>query len=299
MFTAYKITTFAVVYFNQYLLIKLKIMNNIEQNSYIINNESAQMEYIEVRRAEKWIPFLIPHLKPGFKVLDCGCGIGTLTLDIAKLVYPGEVIGIDIDEKQLTSAREKVKSEKVANIQFNQVNVQNLPYKNETFDVIIAHTLLIHLPNPLGIIKEFYNLLKPGGIVAISDDDWGSAVQSPSSEFTGKGLELMAKYIEHNGGNPYYSRHLRSLLLEAGFEKNEGYAHAPEHYGTLEETRRIISVVNGILQSPDFISVVLKNNWTTEKELIDLIEWNKEWAERPDAFAAHIYCSAIGWKPSY
>jgi len=40
--------------------------------------------------------FLLPHLKPGMRVLDCGCGPGSITADVAELVAPGQVIGVDI-----------------------------------------------------------------------------------------------------------------------------------------------------------------------------------------------------------
>jgi len=74
----------------------------------------------------------------------------------------------------------------------------------------------MHLPDHASILKTFYGLLKPGGFVGISDDDWGTAVQTPESVYSGKGIELMAKVIKYNGGDPYYSRNLRSLLTEAG-----------------------------------------------------------------------------------
>lgn len=268
-----------------------------KETNYILSDERSQKEYVEVRRAEKWIPFILPHLKSGMNVLDCGCGVGSITLDIAEIVNPGHVIGVDMDERQLKIGRQMAKERGITNVTFETANVYELPFSPESFDAIIAHTLLIHLNDQVKALKEFYRLLKPGGIVGISDDDWGTAVQSPESPLSGRNLELMAKYIEHNGGNPFYSRHLRSYMTQAGFKKNEGYALAPEHYGNLDETRRIVSVANGILQSSDFVSLVVDKGWSTEKEINELIEWNLQWAEKPDSFAAHMYCAAIGWKP--
>ena len=45
--------------------------------------------------------FLLPHLKPGMRVLDCGCGPGSITADVAEFVAPGEVIGVDIAPKSV------------------------------------------------------------------------------------------------------------------------------------------------------------------------------------------------------
>ncbi len=265
-------------------------------NEYILNNEKAQQEYVEIRRAGKWIPFFIPHLKPGFNVLDCGCGVGSLTLDIAELVAPGKVIGVDMDERQLEVAQKAAKERELTNVTFQKVDVYNLKFEKESFDAVLAHTLLIHLPDQLKALKIFYHLLKNNGVVAVSDDDWGTAVDSPHSPFSGKNIELMSKVIQHNGGNPFYSRNLRGLLLKAGFTRSEGFALAPEHYGNISETRRVVSVVNGIYNDDNFRTLVTSKGWISPMKLDELVEENLRWAESPDSFAAHMYCAAIAWK---
>jgi ubiquinone/menaquinone biosynthesis C-methylase UbiE len=55
---------------------------------YSINDATVQREYVQGRRASKWVGFLLPHLKPGMSVLDCGCGVGTITMDLAEIVAP-------------------------------------------------------------------------------------------------------------------------------------------------------------------------------------------------------------------
>lgn len=268
-----------------------------QSNSYILSDSSAQKEYIELRSVEKWIPFLLPYLKPGLNVLDCGCGVGSISLDIAERVYPGKVCGIDLDDYQLEIGRKNAFERDIDNITFEKSDIYSMPFKKDSFDIVLAHTLLIHLNNQLEALKCFYNIFKPGGIVAVSDDDWGTAVQTPESPVTGKSMELMAKVIKYKGGNPFYSRNLRSLMLQAGFVRNEGFALAPEYYGTLEETRRIVSVVNKILRSSEFTELVTQKCWVTKDELDNIVEENILWAEAPDSFAAHMYCAALGWKP--
>jgi ubiquinone/menaquinone biosynthesis C-methylase UbiE len=60
------------------------------------------------RKLDKDIPELKEYLKPGAKVLDIGCGPGTITLDVASAVNPGEVIGIDQFEDFVKDARDLV-----------------------------------------------------------------------------------------------------------------------------------------------------------------------------------------------
>src|SRR5438067_12665250 len=51
--------------------------------------------------------FLLPHLKPGMRVLDCGCGPGSITADVAELVAAGQVIGVDIEPGQVGAGRRR------------------------------------------------------------------------------------------------------------------------------------------------------------------------------------------------
>lgn len=267
-----------------------------QENFYIINDTEAQTEYVSSRKAEKWLSFLIPHLKKGDRVLDCGCGVGSLTLDVAERVFPGEVIGVDMDEAQLETARNSARERGITNVTFQKADVNNLPFEKESFDAVYAHTLLFHLNNQQEIIDSFHALLKAGGVVGVADDDWGSAVGGPEHPLADKTLKLMAQVIQQKGGNPYYSRNLRALLHRAGFVNNEGFALANEYYGNDQSFRAVTQVTTSILRSQDFMSTVTDNGWATAQEIEDLIEYNRVWSESPDSFHAHLYCAGIGWK---
>lgn len=262
---------------------------------YTLNNAEAQQTYVGVRRAKDWIGFLLPHLKQGFHVLDCGCGVGSITLDIAELVAPGKVIGADMDEGQLQIARSNAEKRGLTNVSFEQQNVYQLRFSSASFDVALAHTLLYHLSDPLGAIRELRRVLKPNGIVAISDDDMSTIRISPDHPTPHKIVDLMTKVILFNGGSPFYSPHLRGLLLQAGFARTEGFAVAAEHYGRLEETRRMAFVMSRQLNDPTLLNLITSQGWATREELEEMITWVQEWGERPDAFMAVMYCAALGW----
>jgi len=57
------------------------------------------------RTAERAAPFLLPHLRPGMRLLDCGVGPGTITFGLAQAVAPGEVVGIDLEATEVEQAR--------------------------------------------------------------------------------------------------------------------------------------------------------------------------------------------------
>jgi ubiquinone/menaquinone biosynthesis C-methylase UbiE len=263
---------------------------------YSLADHQAQVEYTQVRRAARWVPFLLPHLRTGMRLLDCGCGVGSITLDLAESVAPGETVGIDVDAGQLVLARAAAAARGLGHARFEVGSIYELPFADASFDVALAHTVLQHLGEPLRALKELRRVLAPGGIAAVVDDDLSTWVVAPERSAVYRWMaELVPQQIAANGGNPFYSRNLRSLLLEAGFVRTEGYAVAAEQYGTLEETRRFAAVVSRVMQNPEVVQLVLAKGWASSDELQAMRAEVQAWGERLDAFAAVLYCAALGW----
>jgi len=266
-----------------------------QKEFYSISDAEAQRTYVGVRRAKDWVGFFLPHLKKGFRILDCGCGVGSITLDLAELVAPGQVIGVDMDEGQLRIARANAKERVLTNVTFEQGDIYELRFELGTFDAALAHTLLYHLSDPVRALQELRRVLKPGGIAAISDDDFDTVTISPEHPFVKRLTEIWKKVVLFNGGNPFYSRNLRGLMLEAGFARTEGFAVAAEHYGKLEETRRMAGFISRQMSDPMLVNLAVSQGWTTKAELDEMLAWIRDWGERPDAFMAIMYCAALGW----
>ena len=133
------------------------------------------------RTAENSAAYLIPHLRPGSEVLDIGCGPGTITLDFARLVAPGHVLGVDNVDQPLEIARAGAESDGLDNVTFAKADVYGLPYSDDSFDVVHAHQVLQHLTNPVGALREMRRVCKPGGVVAARDADFGGMRWSPDN----------------------------------------------------------------------------------------------------------------------
>src|SRR5207302_9679818 len=76
------------------------------------------VQHMAARSASVTLAFFLPHLKPGVRVLDCGCGPGAITADVAALVAPGEVVGVDIEPGQVETARQRAAERGIANVRF-------------------------------------------------------------------------------------------------------------------------------------------------------------------------------------
>ena len=111
--------------------------------------------------------FILPYLKPGIKVLDVGCGPGSLTVDIAKHIQPGgKVTAIENVPEPLEGARRLAEQEGVE-VTFEVADAMQLPYPDDEFDLVFAHQVLQHVARPIDMLKEMKRVVKPGtGVVA-------------------------------------------------------------------------------------------------------------------------------------
>src|SRR5690349_14390893 len=102
--------------------------------TYTPGYSSAAEAFMVRRRLESNGAFFLPHLHPGIKVLDCGCGPGTITRDIAKRIAPGHVTGLDFNLSQIERATRDAQAAGIQNVGFRQGNVYELPFADGTFD---------------------------------------------------------------------------------------------------------------------------------------------------------------------
>jgi SAM-dependent methyltransferase len=170
------------------------------------------------RRLDPNGAFFLPYLRPGISVLDCGCGPGTITRDIARQIAPGRIIGLDFSADQVTDATRDAKAEGIANLEFRQGSVYALPFEDDHFDAVFSHALLEHLQEPVGAAAEFKRVLKPGGVLGACTPDWGGFLLAPPSEKLLLAFEAYKQLQNRNGGDVYCGHKLGIYLKEAGFE---------------------------------------------------------------------------------
>jgi len=112
------------------------------------------------------------HLEPGQRVLDLGCGTGTLAIEAKQVQPEAEIVGLDGDFEVLERARAKARMARAA-IQFDQGLSTDLPYDDDSFDIILATLFFHHLmgKDKRKTASEIARVLKPGGELQVAD--WG------------------------------------------------------------------------------------------------------------------------------
>jgi ubiquinone/menaquinone biosynthesis C-methylase UbiE len=113
----------------------------------------------------------LARMQPGDAVLDVGCGTGTLAMEVARRVgTTGRVVGVDPGAQQIARARSKAARRNLP-IEFQIGVIEQLPFPDQTFDVVLSTLMMHHLPAPLKRqgLAEIARVLKPGGRLVIAD----------------------------------------------------------------------------------------------------------------------------------
>jgi 2-polyprenyl-3-methyl-5-hydroxy-6-metoxy-1,4-benzoquinol methylase len=112
----------------------------------------------------------------GMKVLDIGCGTGSVTFLVGELVGPaGSVAGIERDPAMVATARAHALSGGQANVSFIQADLAELRgdegWLEAGFDAVVGRLILLHLPDPVAALRILARHLHPGGIVVFQEPD--------------------------------------------------------------------------------------------------------------------------------
>lgn len=176
-----------------------------------------------VLRSHRWrtaansAGFLLPHLVPGQRVLDVGCGPGTISADLARRVFPGSVTGIDLSADIVDAARRDHPAEHDARIDFAVDDVYALHAEDESYDVVYAHQVLQHLGDPVAALREMRRVLRSPGLLAVRDSDYGAFVWAPEDPRLDRWMEIYHRLTARNGVDADAGRSLHRWVRTAGF----------------------------------------------------------------------------------
>lgn len=188
------------------------------RDAYVNGHQQAVLRSYSWRTAENSAAYLLPHLRPGLRLLDLGCGSGTITADLAQRVGPeGSAVGVDVEASVLQSAAAHAASRGVVNATFVEGSAYALPFPDGTFDVVHAHQVLQHLSDPVSALREALRVLKPGGFLAARDSDYSCFSWSPRVPGLDAWHALYRRIATKNGGDPDAGPKLAGWAREAGF----------------------------------------------------------------------------------
>ena len=266
--------------------------SNSKESQYTHGHHPAVIKVHALRTAEKDAHHLLKRLQPGMRLLDVGCGPGTITEGLARAVAPGLTIGIDPVTEILEEARRQDRTH--SSPIYMPANTYQLPFDNAVFDIVHLHQVLQHLAKPVIALQEIKRVLKPGGLLSLRESDYGSMVAWPRLPLMERWLELYHAVVTYNGADADAGRRIPAWLRASGFNNAELtgdsklYAGANAQFWGESWSERT-------LQS-SFGRQAIQYNLATHEEIKNISDAWKEWSEDEDACFTFVQVQAIATK---
>ena len=231
------------------------------------------------RTAENSAGFLLAHLSSGDRILDVGCGPGNITADLVRRVPGATVRGIDVSPEIIERATSEYGS--LPGLSFSVDDVYGLDAADATFDVVYVHQVLQHLHDPVSALREIRRVLRPGGLVALREADFGGFFWHPRDPRLDDWMDLYHRVTVRNGAQADGGRYLPGWARAAGFDEmavtssNWTYESDEDRrwWGGLWADRVVLS---------EFARQAVEYGEATSGELEDLSRAFREWAEAPE-----------------
>ena len=160
--------------------------------------------------------YALMGIQSGHRVLDVGCGPGTDTLALSRLVGgTGQVVGVDYDEAMIIEADKAAGEADVGvRVKHRRADASALPFESGEFDSCRSERLFQHLCHPEQALSEMVRVTKPGGWVVVVDTDWGSlSIDSPHVDIERRVVRVHTERCLNNG---YSGRQLYRLFRQQG-----------------------------------------------------------------------------------
>jgi ubiquinone/menaquinone biosynthesis C-methylase UbiE len=184
-------------------------------SSYHQGNNAAFESQMATRTVAHDAAFMLPYLRPGIDLLDAGCGPGSITIGLAAVVAPGNVVGEDFQAVQVEQARVLAAERGVNNVRFETANLHQLPFADGSFDAVFTNAVLMHLQQPLAVLRELRRVLRQSGVIGVRNPDFGTIVIAPMTPLLEQRAALGRRVQQHAGINGFAGRDHRRLLLGA------------------------------------------------------------------------------------
>jgi len=257
-------------------------MSPQSSSRYTQGHERATLASHGARTALNSAAYLLPRLTPGMRVLDIGCGPGSITLDLAARVAPGQVIGLENTEAPLIAARAAAAARSDTTTLFQIGDALNLPFEEASFDVVHAHQVLQHLSDPVRALREMQRVCKPGGWIACRDADYAAMGWYPELPGLERWRQAYCAAARANGGEPDAGRRLRAWAHAAGIAHPQITASVWSYADT--ESCRWLGNGQAERCAGEIFSRQAREQGLTSADIAGIVDAWRQWGDESDAW---------------
>ena len=248
-----------------------------EPSGYVHGHHESVLRSHSTRTISNSAAYLVPHLVPGARLLDVGCGPGNLTAEMAERVAPGEVVGVDAS----TQVIEQATADHGGTARFAVGDIMDLDFDDASFDVVHAHQVLQHLDDPVRALVELRRVT--GGVVAARDADYGAMFWAPDEPGLDRWMTIYRSMTAHNGHTADAGRHLLGWAQQAGFT-DVTPSSSTWTFAEPESRAWWAGVWADRVLESSYRTQALELGLADEAELAEISAAWRRWAEHPDGF---------------
>lgn len=270
--------------------------SNSDTLVYGVGQDKTLISSLLVRTVDNSAAYLKHYIQPHMKILDVGCGPGTMTVDFAKRVPQGYVVGLDTEAASATLEKAKAlsKLEEVLNVTFITGDTYALPFSDDSFDITHCHQILQHLQDPIQVLREMKRVTKPGGFVACRDMDRATLAMIPMPEILQANLDMLNRVTKDTGCEGNSGHHLHIYARRAGFDPAQTKVSASTwSFRTREERRIWANMFIGIRSKSELASVAIRSGYVTKERLKAMVQAWKDWIDEEEGFATLLNVEII------
>ncbi len=258
-------------------------------NVYTHGHHEAVLRSHRWRTAENSAGYLLPRLRPGTRVLDVGCGPGTITMDLADLVGPGgSVTALERSEDALGLARAEAQRRGTGNVDFLVGDVAALEVPDASYDVVHAHQVLQHVDDPVRALREMRRVTRPGGVVAARDSDYEAFAWHPRLPELDRWLEVYLAVARSHDAEPAAGRVLLSWARAAGFTEVTATS-STWCFATPEDREWWGGLWADRVVGSDLARHAVSTGAATDEELGELAAGWRRWAQADDGWFSVLH----------
>lgn len=259
---------------------------------YTHGHQPAVVAQHRRRTAATCAAYLLPHLGETDSVLDVGCGPGSITVGLAGVVHDGMVVGIDAAADVVAAAVTLTTECGITNVTFEVGDVYHLDAADDSYDVAHAHQVLQHLSRPVDALVEMQRVVRPGGLIAVRDADYGTFVHSPHDPLLDDWLAMYHAVAYANNAEPDAGRHLLEWCHLAGLLDVELATDTWSFTEPDERTNWGASWADRTLTS-SLGEQAVAYGIATRADLEEMAQAWRSWADHPDAVYYFVHVAAL------
>jgi ubiquinone/menaquinone biosynthesis C-methylase UbiE len=253
---------------------------------YVLGNTRKELSRLDIQSSlfeeETLHTLRLAGIKPGMRCLDLGCGTGSTTFLLARMVgRRGKVVGLDMNEDSIVLCRKKAGTLGFCNARFIVGNAFDTKLESRSFDFVFSRFLFQHLGNATKALREMLRVTAAGGIIAVEELDHSAWLTYPPEKSVEELRRVYVGLLKLSMSDPFVARKLYKLFLENELQTKVGAYSVCVPMG--DNSYNMI----GVMMAEVLKDSILENNLMSKARFDQMLAGLNRYAKKKDGLVLY------------